>query len=150
MKNYCFELSLRYKTSRRKAPSSEEIITNPASAKKFVSRLYSREVVEHHEEFYLIALSRSNTPIGYTKLSVGGTSASIVDIRIAMQYLILSNASGFIMAHNHPSCNLKPSNEDIHITKKLSEAAKMFDITLYDHFIITRFDVFSFCENGLL
>lgn len=103
-----------------------------------------------HEEFWVLFLSRSNSVIKAECISKGGVSGTIVDVRLILKPAIENLASGIILTHNHPSGNLKPSNEDIHLTKKVKDAAKLIDIMVQDHLIIADQNYFSFADEGIL
>jgi DNA repair protein RadC len=103
-----------------------------------------------HEEFWILFLNRSNKVINRMKLSQGGVSGTVTDVRIVMKRAIENLASGIIVCHNHPSGNLSPSESDTRITQKIKEAGTMMDIQLLDHLIITDKDYYSFADNGLL
>ena len=103
-----------------------------------------------HEEFWVIFLSRNNNVIKTDCISKGGVNGTVVDTRLIFKPAIECLASGIILAHNHPSGNLKPSQEDIHLTKKVKEAAKLIDMTVQDHLIIGDQVYFSFADEGIL
>jgi DNA repair protein RadC len=103
-----------------------------------------------HEEFWILFLNRSNKVINRMKLSQGGISGTVTDVRIVMKKAIESLASGIIVCHNHPSGNLNPSESDSKITQKIKEAGNLMDIQLLDHLIISDKDYYSFADNGLL
>jgi DNA repair protein RadC len=103
-----------------------------------------------HEEFWILFLNRSNKVINRMKLSQGGISGTVTDIRIVMKNAIECLASGIIVCHNHPSGNLNPSDSDSKITQKIKEAGVLMDIQLLDHLIISDKDYYSFADNGLL
>ena len=103
-----------------------------------------------HEEFWILFLNKSNRIISKMKLSQGGVSGTVTDVRIIMKKAIEHLASGIIVCHNHPSGNINPSESDIQITNKIKESGKLFDIQLYDHLIISDKDYYSFADNGLL
>jgi len=102
------------------------------------------------EEFWAIFLNQSNKVIHISQLTQGGINQSIVDIRIIFKNALDHFATGIIVAHNHPSGNLKPSIEDIHITKKIKEAGDVMNIQLLDHLIITQHSYLSFADENLL
>ena len=102
------------------------------------------------EEFWAIFLNQSNKVIHISQLTQGGINQSIVDIRIIFKNALDHFATGIIVAHNHPSGNLKPSSEDIHITKKIKEAGVLMNIQLLDHLIITQNSYLSFADENLL
>ncbi|HRT90309.1 MAG TPA: DNA repair protein RadC [Bacteroidales bacterium] len=103
-----------------------------------------------HEEFWILFLNRSNRVINRMKLSQGGISGTVTDVRIVMKKAIEFLASGIIVCHNHPSGNLNPSESDSKITQKIREAGNLMDIQLLDHLIISERDYYSFADNGLL
>ena len=103
-----------------------------------------------HEEFWILFLNRSNKVINRMKLSQGGVSGTVTDVRMVMKKAIEYLASGIIVCHNHPSGNLNPSESDTKITQKIKEAGNLMDIQLLDHLIISDKDYYSFADNGLL
>ncbi len=103
-----------------------------------------------HEEFFCIFLNRANKVIKIDLLSKGGISGTVTDVRILFKNAILNTASGVIVAHNHPSGNLNPSESDTKITAKIKEAGNLLDIQLLDHIIIYNSDYYSFADNGML
>ena len=103
-----------------------------------------------HEEFWMILLNRANKIIKTELVGRGGVSGTVADIRLIIKPAVESLSSSVIIAHNHPSGNLKPSDSDIHLTKKVNEAARLFDIHLADHLIIGDAAYFSFADEGLL
>jgi DNA repair protein RadC len=103
-----------------------------------------------HEEFWILFLSRNNKVLNKIKLSQGGISGTVTDVRIIMKKAIEFLASGIIVAHNHPSGNLNPSESDTKITQKIKEAGAMLDVPLLDHLIISEREYYSFADNGLL
>lgn len=103
-----------------------------------------------HEEFWILILNRANELIKKENLSKGGISGTVVDIRLICKSVIENNASGIVIAHNHPSGQLNPSIQDKEITAKLKTALQLFDVSLIDHLIIGDQNYFSFADNGLL
>ena len=102
------------------------------------------------EEFWAVFLNQSNKVIHISKLTQGGISQSIVDVRILFKTALDHFSTGIIIAHNHPSGSLKPSKEDISITHKIREAGNTLSIQLLDHIIITQDTYCSFSDEGLL
>ena len=103
-----------------------------------------------HEEFWVIYLNNSNRILSKDQLSKGGITGTIVDSRIIMKNAIRLGATALILAHNHPSGTLRPSESDKSITKKLKIAGEILDIKILDHLIITQESFFSFADEGLL
>lgn len=102
------------------------------------------------EESHFITLNNASKVIAHHKTSQGGIAGTIMDPKIILRQALLDGASKIILAHNHPSGNLKPSEADIAITKKIKESAKLMDITLLDHLIITQKSYYSFADEELL
>lgn len=103
-----------------------------------------------HEEFWVIYMNRNNLVMKTECISRGGVSGTIVDTRLILKPAIECLASGIILAHNHPSGNLKPSQEDILLTKKVKEASKVMDIVLQDHIIIGDGAYLSMVDENLI
>ena len=103
-----------------------------------------------HEEFWALLLNKANKVIDKVRVSQGGVAGTVVDVRIIVKAAVEKLASSVIIAHNHPSGNPKPSDKDLSITKKLKDAANLFDIVLLDHLIITDNECYSFADNGNL
>lgn len=103
-----------------------------------------------HEEFWILFLNRSNKVISRMKLSQGGVSGTVTDVRMVMKRAVECLASGIIVCHNHPSGNLNPSDSDSKITQKIKDAGNLLDIQLLDHLIITDREYYSFADNGLI
>lgn len=128
-------------------PTERLAIKTPTQAYELFKPLLSDL---RHEEFYIAMLDRANQLIKTEHISKGGMSATVVDVRLICKFLIENNASCVILAHNHPSGNLNPSNEDIQLTKKLKEATKLFDISILDHIIVGDNSYTSLADKGLI
>jgi len=102
------------------------------------------------EEFWAIFLNQNNRVMGKSQLSSGGINQSVVDVRILFKAAIDQFATALVIAHNHPSGNLKPSTEDVKITKQIAEAGKILNIQLLDHVIIAQNSYFSFADESML
>jgi DNA repair protein RadC len=98
----------------------------------------------------ILFLNRANRVTGRMKISQGGVSGTVTDVRIVMKKAIETLASGLVICHNHPSGNNSPSDSDIRITQKIKEAGALMDIQLLDHLIVTGKDYYSFADNGAL
>ena len=103
-----------------------------------------------HEEFWIIYVNNSNKVIQKNQLSKGGITGTLVDVRLVLKNALEVGATGLILAHNHPSGTLKPSEADKQITQKLKGAAQSLDIKVLDHLIITEKAYFSFADENLL
>lgn len=103
-----------------------------------------------HEEFWVLLLNKANRLIKKKKISEGGVSGTVADPKIIFKLALEELASGVIVVHNHPSGNLKPSDSDIQLTKKLKEAGKTLEIALLDHLIVAGHHYFSMTDEGLI
>ena len=103
-----------------------------------------------HEEFWALYLSRSNRVISERRIGQGGVSGTFVDVRLLVKGALEELASSIIVFHNHPSGNLRPSQQDISLTKKIRDAAALFDIRLNDHIIVASGSYFSFHDEGII
>lgn len=145
-KNFA-EVTLQYGS---KIKSSDKFaVAKSCDAVEYLRKVWT-DSLEHYESFYVLLLNRSNKINGHFLLSKGGIAGTVADIRIVMQAAILSNSSGIILAHNHPSGALLPSNEDKILTNKMIEAARILDISVLDHVILSADSYFSFSDSGFL
>lgn len=103
-----------------------------------------------HEEFWVIYLNKGNRVIDKERVSAGGVAGTVVDVKIILKQALQKLASGIILAHNHPSGNMQPSDADIAVTRKLKEAARLMEIHILDHLILGDTAYYSFADNGLL
>lgn len=103
-----------------------------------------------HEEFWILLLNRANCIIGREQISKGGTSGTVVDAKIVFKKALEKQASSIILCHNHPSGNMRASQADMALTKKLVEAGKNLDILVLDHLIITNSGYLSFADEGMM
>lgn len=103
-----------------------------------------------HEEFWVMSLSISLSVLGIQKIGEGGFTATYVDTKRIFKTALSHSASKIMIAHNHPSGNLKPSEQDINLTKRIRDAAKIMDIGLLDHIIVTGRGYYSFADEGIL
>jgi len=103
-----------------------------------------------HEEFWIVYVNNSNKVIQKNQLSKGGITGTLVDVRLVLKNALEVGATGLILAHNHPSGTLKPSEADKQITQKLKSAAQSLDIKVLDHLIITEKAYFSFADETIL
>jgi DNA repair protein RadC len=102
------------------------------------------------EEFYCLAM-RKNNVISMQRISMGGMSSTIVDVRVILKYLIMEEADGCILAHNHPGNTTQPSQSDIEITRRIKVAVHALDILLLEHIIIINTgEYYSFADAALL
>ena len=100
------------------------------------------------EEFWILLLDRSNKVINKVQISIGGVSGTVVDPKIVYKRALEQYAVSIILAHNHPSGNLTPSQADLKLTEKLKNAGKFLDLQVLDHLIVTDSGYYSFADEG--
>ncbi len=103
-----------------------------------------------HEEFWVLMLNRNNRIIKGERISIGGVAGTVADVKIIFKKSLELLASSLILAHNHPSGNLQPSEADKQLTKKVKQAGSLLDIKVLDHLIITNSGYFSFADEGMM
>lgn len=103
-----------------------------------------------HEEFWVMLLSQSGRELRQLRIGQGGLTATVVDVRSIIRAALECQATQMLLFHNHPSGNLKPSPQDQSLTRKICDAAKLFDMRVNDHLIITDSNYYSFFTNGLM
>lgn len=143
-------ISAAIELGRRRKEEDPLQRTQVKSSKDAYNYLYEYLSDLPHEEFYVVLLSRSNKIVGHECISRGGVSGTVADAKLIFLPALQKLASGIILAHNHPSGNLKPSNADISLTRKIKRGAEHLDITLFDHLIIGDAGYYSFADEGLL
>ncbi|WP_417429472.1 RadC family protein [Halpernia sp.] len=139
-------LEIGRRKSAQEVPEKVQISTSNDAFKVFHPFLADLST----EEFWVIFLNQKNKILGKSQLSTGGINYSLVDVRVLFRKAFEFSCTGIMVAHNHPSGNLKPSEADMKITKQISEAGKILNIQLLDHLIITQSTYFSFADENLL
>jgi len=136
--------------SRRKLMSEREETKTISTSRDAYNILLPEFLDLPHEEFKILLLNRANKVTHIKDISKGGIAGTVVDRRLIFKHAIHCLSSGIILSHNHPSGNLKPSQEDIRITKEISDAGKTMGIKILDHLIITNQSYYSFSDEGHL
>lgn len=141
----------RFEIKGIKTEFPKEKILSAAASNRFIRRFYHDDI-EVYESFFILLLNQAHHTIGYAKISQGGVSGTVVDLKIIAKYAVDSLAPSIILAHNHPSGNLIPSESDKIMTKKIVEGLKLFEIKVLDHIILSPFDdeYYSFAEQELI
>lgn len=145
-KNTIAEIHVRYTSQFLKC--GIERVTQSRDAELVFREVWNDDTIQLQEEFKVMYLNRSNRIIGICNHSRGGISGTVVDNRLVLATGLKAAASGFILCHNHPSGNLKPSQNDIQLTKRLKLAGEHVEIQLMDHLILTHEGYYSFADNG--
>jgi len=148
MTKYKSKLSLfSLKKNQTDFPNAK--ITTSSDANDFIRQFFFDDI-SIFESFFILMLNRANNTIGYAKISQGGISGTVIDIRIIAKYCVDALATSVILCHNHPSGNTTPSSNDIEITRKSVAALKLLDCTVIDHLILTENSFTSLADEGLI
>ncbi len=136
--------------ARRREATQEKKKTKITSSKEVFNELRVEFSGLSHEEFYILLLNRANEVIAKQQISKGGIAGTVADGKIIFNAAIEKKASGIILAHNHPSGQLKPSEADRKLTKNLIQFGKFIDLQVLDHLIFSENNYFSFADEGLI
>ena len=143
----CHEVQVHYKRPIFDLPQK---IASSEDADAALRGFIDLDRIDHKEFFWLLLLDNGNCVLGMSEIGSGNTTGVCVNFKEIFQLAILCNASGIIVAHNHPSGKLAVSDSDIQVTKKLKASAKLLDISLLDHLIITSEGSLSLSDGGML
>lgn len=142
------EVELIYRSKTRAADRPK--ITTSKDAYTILLQAWDMNKIDLLEEFKIILLDRKNSCIGISNIATGGITGCVVDPKIIFATALKARATGIVLSHNHPSGNLKPSQEDISMTKKLIGGGKLLDISILDHLIVTSESYCSLTDEGLI
>ncbi len=141
------EIEISYRPAIGRKPT----IISSLDAFTEVIDFFPIETIAVQERFLVMYLNRANRLLGVYHVSTGGITATVVDIRLLLGVALKTAATSIILCHNHPSGTLKPSSQDIDITKKIAAACKLLDISVVDHLIITpERKYYSFADEGIV
>lgn len=128
-------------------PAPKHPIRQSADAFRVLQPLLA---ILEHEEFWVLYLNNANLVLGSYQLSKGGLTGTLVDVRLLLRKALEMGAVAVILAHNHPSGNLKPSKADRQITRKIVKAAATMDVKVLDHLILSDSEYYSFADEQLM
>jgi DNA repair protein RadC len=140
---------IKYDLKKEKTDFPKTKIMSSKDAADFIKQFYSDDI-ECYESMFILLLNRSNTTIGFAKISQGGVTGTVVDPKIICKYIVDSLASCAILAHNHPSGFLSPSENDLNLTQKIKKCVSLFESKLLDHLILSTESYYSFADEGVL
>jgi DNA repair protein RadC len=143
---------IRISVSLDRGMKSTELhrITSSKDAADLFRQIFDADTFLWSEEFIMLCLNNSNRVTGFFKISSGGMTGTVVDLRMIFATAYNCCATGLIMAHNHPSGTLIASDADRQLTKKLKQAGEIMDIKILDHLILNDSDYYSFADDGIL
>ena len=138
------EITLKYKTGNYKKTK----ISTSLDAFQVLLQLYDEDTVYYRETAFVLFLNKANNTIGWMKISEGGTSATVIDPKMIFATALKCNASGIILSHNHPSGQLRASDEDRKMTSNLATIGYIMGIEVLDHVIVCRSGYYSMNDEG--
>ncbi len=134
----------KFKASERPTISSSKDVYN------ILYQNWDTNKLELLEQFKVLLLNRANKVLGIFEVSTGGMAGTVADPKLIFSTALKGCASSIILSHNHPSGNLKPSQADVNLTRKIKDGGSLLDIAVLDHVIITSESYYSFADEGLL
>lgn len=142
------EVKLSYRN--RVKPSERPQVTCSADSYQVLQEGWDKSKLEFVEQFKVLLLNRANRVLGVYELSTGGVAGTVADPKLVFVAALKACASAVILSHNHPSGNLKPSQADLELTKKIKAGGELLDIAVLDHLILTSEGYYSLADEGLL
>lgn len=136
---------LSYNAAQKRAKRQK--VSNAKEAYELMLNYWNEDELEHHESFKVILLNPNLQVLGIYNVAEGGMCSVAIDIKLILQAALLSNSHSVIAIHNHPTGNLKPSAEDIGITRDIAIALDIVNVKFKDHLIITKEGYFSFSDS---
>lgn len=142
------EVELVYRSKTKL--SERQKITSSRDAYDLLMKAWDENKIELVEQFKIVLLDRANTCLGVSTVATGGITGCVCDARIVFATALKARASSIILAHNHPSGNLKPSEADKKLTEAFKKAGKVLEVSVLDHLIVTKEGYSSFADDGML
>lgn len=141
-----YEVQLHYKVTG----NLDHKVTSSDAVAKLLDQCFNPGTFQIQEEFIILLLNRANNLIGWSQISRGGMSQTVVDPKLIFMTALKAGASAIILAHNHPSGNLNPSEADKALTNRVIQAGKLLEVTVLDHVIKSHTGHFSFADHGFI
>lgn len=135
------ELKVTYKRRRPRDDRQQDrpwLVNSAVKAEKYLRTLWDEDTIDLREEFVVVCLTASLEVLGWVRLHTGGLDGSTVDPRLVFAVALQTASAALLVAHNHPSGNLEPSEQDAAMTRRLAQGAKLLGLRFLDHLIVTR------------
>jgi len=146
--NQLAEVTISY--SAKVKASQRPIVTQSRDAYNLLLAHWDKDKIEFVEQFKILLLNQGNKVLGQSLIGSGGITGTVADPRVVFALALKTNSCNLILAHNHPSGNLNPSQADRDLTRKFKGAGEFLDIKVLDHLIVTPEGYYSFADEGLL
>lgn len=142
------EIKLRY---NYKIPYKDRVVIHSSSiAYEVLKNVWDRNKIEMQEQFKILLLDTRDSCLGAVNIGSGSLNGCMADARLVFSAALKAKSNRIILAHNHPTGNLIPSENDEALTKRFIQGGKILDISILDHLILSPDDYFSFADNGLM
>jgi DNA repair protein RadC len=148
VKAISIEAALELGRRRQQSEAKEKAVINGSQSAYHLIKANLQDL--NHEEFWVMFLNRANKILSIENISKGGITGTVADSRIIFTRAMELKSTGIILVHNHPSGSLKPSSQDIDLTKKMKAAGQTLDISVLDHLIVSDQGYYSFSDEGML
>ena len=142
------ELKVAYRSRTKVA--ERQVVRTPKDVEAYLRAVWNKGTLELVEDFVVVCLNGNHQATGWVKVASGGLNSSLVDPRLVFGIALQTASTAIIVAHNHPSGSLEPSEDDRRMTRRLQEAGALLGIAVLDHLILTKESAFSFQEHGLM
>lgn len=145
------ELKVSYRRGRTRDGRQTKmpfVVSSPVNAVEYLRKIWDKDTFDLREEFVLVCLNTSLEVLGWVRLSTGGLDSTPVDPRLVFAVALQTASAAIIVAHNHPTGSLEPSVQDLTITERLAEGAKLLNIRFLDHLILTRDGCYSLTSGA--
>jgi DNA repair protein RadC len=140
------EIKVSYQPNNQNKPT----VKSSNDAYLVFKGFFSGDTISLQEQFAVMYINHGNRVVGVYKLATGSMTRVVCGIRLVLAVALKTASTAIMLCHNHPSSNITPSVEDTTLTTQIKEAAKLMNITLLDHLIITPDNYYSFADDGLL
>ncbi len=147
MEKLACEMSLNYNYDKKVFDFPQ--ITSSYQLYELLNEIWEPDI-QLRERFKILLFNKACNLLGYSEISVGGTSSTVIDYKFIVATACLANSERVVIAHNHPTGNTKPSQPDIRETRKLVEILNLLDIKIMDHVILCKNAYYSFADNGII
>jgi DNA repair protein RadC len=148
VKAISIEAALEFGRRRQQSEAKEKTIIGGSQSAYELIRTHLQDLP--HEEFWVMYMNRANKILSIENISKGGITGTVADSRLIFTRALDLKSTGIILVHNHPSGSVKPSSQDIDLTKKMKSAGQTLDISVLDHLIISDHGYFSFADEGMM
>lgn len=142
-----YEVNIHYK---RPIYHSMAYVSSSDKAVEYLRHFINADTLDHKEYFWVLLLNRANRLLAISEIGKGSAVGVVVNHKEIFQLILRTNATAFIVAHNHPSGQLKISKEDKKTTEKIIQMSNILDINFLDHIILTTESYYSFANNKLM